>query len=106
MALNVSAQTLVETDLLEALGLSSLPEEKQEALIEQVLKLVQARVINRVDELIKPEDRTEWQQLLAGEDEAALTKFLEGRGIGFTALVLEESYALKAELLGGESGVK
>ena len=51
-------------------------------------------------EEIKEEDQAKFKEVLESGDDAALVKFIDDRSINLNQITLEESYGLKAELIG------
>lgn len=91
------AERIINTDIIELLGLTRLSPEKQEEFRKQVVDTIQNRVMARVDEIIKAKGKAE--EFARIENEEEIEKFLKDNGIDTEKLFLEESIYYKSQMV-------
>ena len=97
------AKILIESDIFEYLGLKSMSQEEQDAIIEKTLINLNNRVSIRIADFLEDKDPALFEQfktMLAkdgGEDEK--TKFLADNKVPIDVFYGEEALYLKAELM-------
>lgn len=96
---NIDPKTLAEGDIFELMGLQNLSEEKKAALMSQLAQGVQSRVLVRLDDLLKEEDRPAFKELVDKATDEEILRFLEERDINVGQLVVEESLLEKAKVI-------
>lgn len=102
----MNPKTLIEGDFFKEAGLDGLPQEEKEKIMTKLIESVRNRVLIRIDDLIKPEDREEFNKVVDSGKDKEITKFLEARKINVAQLVVEESLLEKAELLSALTQLK
>ena len=90
---------LLKQNIIESLGLSSLPEERQAALIEKLSELVEKRVTLRIIEGISEEDARYFAENVADKGDEEKGKFLMEKFPNFLEMVQEEIEKVKSEVL-------
>lgn len=90
---------LSHANIIEILGVQTLPIEKRTALVDAVIDLVDARVRNRVLEALTEKEREHFITLLESEDEDVLANFLDDNNIDLLKLSEEEVQKAKEELV-------
>lgn len=87
-------------DILELAGFRNLSEEERRKHYQRMLETVMNRVLARVHDSLKPEDRKEFLTMLeSGKSEKELLDYLEARGLETNQLMAEETLTYKAEFL-------
>lgn len=99
-------KTLIEGNFFKEAGLDGLPQEEKEKIMTKLIESVRNRVLIRIDDLIKPEDREEFNKVLDSKKDEEISKFLEKRKINVAQLVVEESLLEKAEILNSLAQLK
>jgi ElaB/YqjD/DUF883 family membrane-anchored ribosome-binding protein len=96
-------QNFLEKNIIEELGLETLPEEQKITLLEQMTTLVQKRVMLRIMEVLTEVEKDEFEKLLEekGEDAIEIANFLREKIPNLDELVKEEIVKLKKEVIGG-----
>ena len=95
----MSKISLTHANIIELLGVESLPLEKRHEIVESVAELVEARVRNRILESLDESKQSELNPILRTGDSEALGKFLVDNGINYLQLMEEETERVKQELL-------
>ena len=97
------AETNLTENLISALGLESLPEERRVAMVNRMADIVQKRVILRIMDSLSEEDAVEAEKL--ANDPEKLLGFLMTRVDDIGALLAHEVDRLRNELV-SEAGVE
>ena len=92
-------KSLVETDLLQSLGLENLPEEKQEEIMTQVMESVLNRVLVRIVDALGDDKKDEFMEMLEKSDDKQIRQYLVDNKVDMDKIVVEESLLYKNELL-------
>ncbi len=81
-------------------GLSSLPKEKQEEMVERIGRLLYEAVLSRAMDMLDEKDETELDLLLNEETSTVeeVLGFLETKVASFGSIVSEEKAKLKTDL--------
>lgn len=91
--------TVIEGNLFDLLGLTSLPEEQQDALRLTIMESIRDRVLLRIVKQLQPDQETEWLGLLDRDaPQAELEAYLAQAGVNVSSLVAEEALQYKIEL--------
>lgn len=100
-------QQVLEANIITALNLQGLPDDRKLALIQKVATLVQKAVQLRILKLLSVEDLQAFQQIIAdaGEDSQAAVDFVKGKIPNLAALFEEELIAAKRNLIQQASSV-
>jgi len=92
--------TIFKENIIKELGLESLPEEKKMEILLNVGRIIQQNIILRIlDELKDEKDKDEFDELLGkkGDDEQAVTEFLQSKIPNLDEIVNEEIVKFKQE---------
>lgn len=96
----VTAQNLLEGNILEMLGLQSLPEKRKTELLTRMTEVVQDRISDRMAESLSADARKEFDQLIAdsatGEQ---LDAFIAKHVPEFPQIVAEEVMRFKKQMV-------
>jgi len=93
---------LLQENIIISLGLSNLPDEEKAKIVEQVLNLLQKRIMLRITELVAAEDDAIIEQLSG--DFGRLIMYLKTKVPNFDKILEEEVLAVKKELSESVSG--
>jgi len=86
------------TNIIEELGLESLPDEQKLRLLDKMASLVETRLMIRVGEKLSEAERAEFSNLMTEGDSEKIFAWLTVRGINVEEWLLEEVGRLKSEL--------
>lgn len=100
---------MIDTQLLEEMGLASLPPDKQEEALLNIGRIVYQGILLRVMEILSDEEKKEFEALLAQKPEVEdrILKFLQVKIPDLDGLVEEEIARFKEEsasILRGAAG--
>lgn len=87
-----------EQNLINILGIQSLPDEKKLKLIDDVTDLVQRRLLLRVLNSLPDKKRKEFEDLLDTENQDAINIFFEQNAPDLPNWLIEEIGKIKQEL--------
>ncbi len=87
-----------QQNIIRALGLESLPDDKKLELIAQVSDVVEKRILLRVLESFTPEQRKELDGLLDVENQQGVNEFMQKNAPQIPAWIEEELAHTKQEL--------
>ena len=90
-------QEIINANIIEVLGLGSLPEEQKIAMLEKMSTLVQKRVMLKIMESIGSEDADKMAELEKNPQE--MLAFIAEKVPNFEAIVTEEIVKLKQEVM-------
>lgn len=95
-------RNLLEANIIEELGLESLPEERKIAIVQMMTDLVQKRVMLRIMEILSEAEKDEFEKLLKEKGEGApeAAEFLKEKIPNLDEIVKEEIIKVKEEALG------
>ena len=88
----------LEGNLIEELGLVSLPEDQKLRLIDSLTELVGARTMARVAEALSDTDGEQFAKMVETSAPEEGVAWLQARGIKFDEILIEEIGLLKQEL--------
>ncbi len=91
------AQTAFNQNILTVLGLQDLPEERKMALLEKITDLVLQRVIFRILQDLKEEDKAAADKVFSSGTDTEKLAFLQSK-TNFAQVVYEELIKVKEEL--------
>lgn len=91
-------QQALQGNIIEELGLLSLPEEKRLNLVHSLTELAGLRLTTRIIERLSPPDRTEFDNMTSSMPPESAILWLRERGVDFDEMLLDEISRLKAEL--------
>jgi hypothetical protein len=92
-------QTILKQNIIKVLGLEDLPEKRKLALIEKMTEIIQKRLLIRITEELKEEDKDEFIKISETKDEKALSDFLQTKIPNLDKIILEEIIKFKQELI-------
>lgn len=81
-------------DFLESIGLSNVPEDKQQEYSQRVAELLEGRIFMRLSAAVKEEEG----KLMHGKSPEEVMQFLADKGVDVATLALEEAAAFKEEM--------
>lgn len=87
----------MKKNIFELLGITGLPSEKQMALLNKMTELAEKRLMLRIVEEMKEEDKAEAEKIFTSGSEEEKLKFLQTK-VDFQRLLEEEVVKLKKEL--------
>ncbi|MEK7125530.1 MAG: DUF5663 domain-containing protein [Patescibacteria group bacterium] len=93
---------MLEQNIIAALGLASLPDERKAALIDKMAELVEKNLLVRIMEGLSEVDAKEFEAVAKGTDEEKV-KFLMDKYPNFAEMMQEEIVNVKKAVL--EAGV-
>lgn len=91
-------EEFINKGIIELMGLSDLPQERQDALNEKVEKAIKNRTAARIFDALMEDEREEWDTLLKAEKFEEASKYLAMRQIDYNQWLLEELIIVKYEL--------
>ena len=86
-------------DLIKEFGLEDLPPEKQQALQDQIIELIETRFNRAILNRLSDEDKTELDKLLGGNDSEAMNKFMAAKVPDFADIHEQIVGELKVEMM-------
>lgn len=95
-------KTMLEQNIIAALGLESLPDERKAALIDKMAQLVEKNLLVRIMEGLSEVDAKDFEAVAKGTDEDKV-KFLMAKYPNFAEMMQEEIVNVKKAVL--EAGV-
>lgn len=91
--------TLLEGDLFDVLGLTDIPEERQDEMRLMVMESIRDRVLVRIVKILGPQKEAEFLALLDQDtNNQEVDRFLEAADISLVSLVAEEAFSYKIDL--------
>lgn len=99
VAVAINPQSLVESDILESLGLGQASHEQRQAVFEKFLACVSERVQLRIEDAVGEEKLEEWNAVMASDDDAKIDAYLKELNISIPDITVEESLRVKAEMM-------
>lgn len=90
---------ILEKNVLELMDLQDIPEEQKQEWYEKIAATIQNRVILRLDEVLGPEDGTQWAALVESGDRTQMDAFLAERNIDLERMTIEEAAIFKTQLV-------
>lgn len=93
--------SIVQSNILDAVGLNDAPEDEQRAFIEGAASMIMDEVVEEIAKRLPDGEKEEFFRLFGGEssaDEDLKAAFLKAHVPDFDELVLQETYAFKAAL--------
>lgn len=91
-------QNMLKQNLIKALGLENLPEEEKNTLVEKMTEVIQKRILIRITEELKDEDKDEFIKISEEKNEAVLISFLQAKIPNLNKIILEELVSFKQQL--------
>lgn len=91
-------KTMLEQNVMAALGLINLPEERKVALIEKMTELVEKNLIVRILQGLTDEDAQEFEKIINGTEEEKV-KFIQAKFPNFAEMMQEEIVKVKQAVI-------
>lgn len=91
-------QKVLQENIITALGLDKLPDEKKAKLVEKMSKLVEKRLILRLMDALTDEDFKEFEKM-SDKDDKIKADFLTGKIPNIIDIIQEEVVKVKNEML-------
>ncbi len=90
----------MEANIIEALGLESLPDEQKIKMVEMMSTVVQKRLMLRIMDQLSETDKNEFEKILGGKDaDLAAAEFIKNKVPNFDEMVQEEIIKIKQEMI-------
>jgi len=90
----------LEANIIEALGLESLPDEQKIKMVEMMSTIVQKRLMLRVMEQLSEPEKDAFEKVLGGKDaDLAAAEFIKNKVSNFDEMVQEEIIKIKQEMI-------
>lgn len=103
----MDTKDLLETNMLDVLGLMKLPEPRKTELLTRMTEVIQDRISDRVLESLSAEDRSAFDQLLEhGAGEEDVNTFLNVKVPEYHQIAAEEIIRFKQQMLSDVATVK
>lgn len=97
---NFMDRKFLEANIIEMLGLESLPDERKIQTVEMMTNLVQKRLMLRILNQLSEEEKDEFEKVLGGKDvDLAAVEFIKTKIPNFDAIIKEEIIKVKQELI-------
>lgn len=90
---------ILQQNIITALNLKSLPDERKARLLTKMAELAEKRLLLRVLEEMKDEDADYFAKNVADKDEEAKAKFLQEKFPNFIEMMQEELVKAKNEVM-------
>lgn len=90
---------LLETNIIEALGIELLPDDKKAKLVASMIDLVQKRIVVRILEGLSEGEAKNFAEIAESRDSVKLATWAEERGLSMEEITKEEVLKLKSELI-------
>jgi succinate dehydrogenase flavin-adding protein (antitoxin of CptAB toxin-antitoxin module) len=90
----------LEANIIEVLGLESLPDEQKIKMVQQMTDLAQKRIMLRIMEHLSEKEKDEFEKILGGPDvDLAAAEFIQNKVPNFDEMIKEEIVKVKQELI-------
>jgi hypothetical protein len=96
--MNVVKQKLEEQNLLDLLGITSLPEEQKLRILSQSVELIEQRLLLRLQKSLPDQKREELSSVMGSGDPVAANAFITENAPDFLDWMIDETNQLKQEL--------
>lgn len=93
-----SSADLYEKDVFQLVGLNDLPAEQRQAMLANMTKIIEGRVIARVLDILTPAERQRLEQATDANYDQTMRDCLVAHKLTIDELAAEESVLLKMEL--------
>lgn len=90
---------LTHANIIELLGIASLPLGERKEIVMKAIELVETRTFNQVMDQLEEGEQERLSEALDAEDHDTITELLETAGVDLLALTEEEVERVKHELL-------
>lgn len=91
-------EEIIEKDILELMGFTTLSEEKKQELYKKINEMVENRTASQIYDRLNETDRDEYDKLISSEKNKEAYDFLKARDIDINEILLTETIMLKLEL--------
>lgn len=90
---------LLEINIIEALGIESLPDDKKAKLVASMIDLAQKRIVVRILEGLSGDEAKKFVEIAESRDGTKLASWAGERGLSMEEITKEEVLKLKSELI-------
>lgn len=99
MALIPSVEEILEKDIFELLGIENASDEQKQELLQTMTTTIEARVVNRVAEMLDDTAAKNFQEIAEAGDADKLVNFLVEQKIDLPQIVSEEATRHRVEVV-------
>lgn len=96
---NTLIQKALRVNIIEMLGLQSLPEERKLELVDTLTEVVGAKVMARIEEELSAEDQAAFEKALDTGTGKQIAAWLREKGVDVEEMAVEEVAKIKDDLL-------
>lgn len=90
---------ILTKSIIDLLGLSNLPDDRKQKLVDEMSEVVQMRITRRIDQMLPEDVKMKFNQLLNSKaDEATINAFLVTNVPNFDGIATEEIVKFKEEM--------
>jgi len=94
----LSYKDIIEKDVLELMGFTTLTSEKKEELHQKIYQAIEDRVAARLYDIFNDAEREQYQKMLDEKKYEEIKVFLNSKKINIDKMLSEEAIAMKLEL--------
>lgn len=95
---NDKYQDIVTNDIFSLMGFQDLDQEKKDELAKKMIETINARVINRLDNMLKENEMKKFLDFMDKENIDEANQFLSDKNINMDELIAEETLAYKLQM--------
>ncbi|MBU0707940.1 hypothetical protein KKG41_06230 [Patescibacteria group bacterium] len=96
----MDAKKLLESNIIDLLGIKNIPEDRQKKLLDRMSEVVQHRISDRVLEKLSETDKKAFDELLATDPkEEAVNTWLQNKVPEFQTIAAEEVLRFKKQMV-------
>ena len=95
----IFANDFIEDDIFKLLGLEKAPENKKKEMLDNMMTIIQNRVISRILDSLGAEERKEMDKLIEAKETEKIYSLLDKKGVNMDAITAEEALNLKMEMI-------
>lgn len=92
-------QQILSSNIIEELGIESLPDDKKAVLVASMIDLIQKRIVVRLIEGLSEDDLGKFADIVETKDPEALAQFANSHGKNLEEITKEETIKLKSEMI-------
>jgi hypothetical protein len=96
----MDTQQLLQANVIDEMGLQSLPPDRKQALLDKMTQTIHGRVLDRVLDTLSAEQRQQFEALLASDaSPEKLDEFLKQNVTEYEKMAMEELLKFKQEMI-------
>lgn len=99
-------QQLLSANIIDALGIAALPDDKKAALLAQMIDLIQKRITLRLIDGLSEKELEEFAKIAESRDASKLAAFAQKHGKNLEQITMEETAKLKSEMIERTKDIK